>query len=93
MNAPAFNNPNHNGGEFLLIEAAAAHTLLDLAESTLDAAEARGQVRLARETLATVSRHLQSLEMDSALRAVLNADDSTDYAVLEPSPLVVSRAG
>ena len=72
MNAPAmFRSRNQAGGEFLLLDAASAHSLLDIAESTRDATEARRNVQLARETVTTMNRYLQTLEMDASLRAVL----------------------
>ena len=45
--------------------------MLDIAETTRDAIEARNDTQLARETLAMMNRYLQALEMDPSLRAVL----------------------
>ena len=81
MNAPVmFNSRNRIGGEFLLIDAATAHTLLDVAETTRDTIEARRHTQLAREMLDTMDRHLQVLEMDASLRAVL--ERSRDELIL-----------
>jgi hypothetical protein len=72
MNAfTMFTKRNRSGGEFLLIDAANAHTLLDIAETTPDAIEAHRLTQLARETLETINRYLGALEMDASLRAVL----------------------
>ena len=72
MNAFAMlNGRNCSGGEFLLIEAATAHTLLDIAETSLDAIQAHRDTELARNALNGMNRYLQALEMDASLRAVL----------------------
>ena len=67
------NRSGRTGGEFLLIDAATAHTLLDVAETTRDVVKARNDIRLARETLDTMNRYLSVLEMDVPLRAVVEA--------------------
>ena len=63
--------PKHRGGEFLLIDAATAHTLLDVAETTHDVVKARSDIRLARETLDTMNRYLGLLDMEPPLRSVI----------------------
>ena len=65
------NRRNRSGGEFLLIEAATAHSLLDIAETSLDAIQAYRDTQLAREALIGMNQYLQALEMDISLRAVL----------------------
>ena len=72
MSAPALRNGRHrDGGEFLLVEAATAHTSLDIAGTTPDALEAHRHMQLAREMLYTMNRYLRLLEMEASLRAVL----------------------
>ena len=63
--------PNRTGGEFLLIDAATAHTLLDVAETTHDVVAVRNDIRLAHETLHSMNRYLGTLDMDASLRAVI----------------------
>ena len=65
------NIPNRAGGEFLLLDAATAHSLLDMAETNRHSTEARSHAQLAREALCTINRYLHELEIDAALRAVL----------------------
>ena len=72
MNAPALcSTRTRGGGEFLLIDAATAHTLLDVAETTRDVVNARRDIQLARESLETLNRYLDELDLETALRAVI----------------------
>ena len=71
MNAPVLLGGHRGGGEFLLIDAATAHTLLDVAETARDIVAARRDIQLARETLHAMNGYLSTLDLDAALRAVI----------------------
>ena len=60
---------NRMAGEFLLIDAETAHTLLDMAEMTHNRSFAQNDFGRASEVLATINHFLAKLEVEAGLRA------------------------
>jgi len=60
---------NHIAGEFLLVDAETAQTLLDVAEMSLNGFTAQKGFSRASEALATINHFLGRLDLDADLRA------------------------
>jgi hypothetical protein len=59
---------NRVAGEFLLVDAETALTLLDIAEMSRDSSTAQNDFDRASEALATINHFLEKLDLESDLR-------------------------